>query len=166
MWTLPTALLVAAGLTACESPVRRDGDRDTLRDGDRTSTRGYGDNQARPMGGMRDQGEADKRLGDQYGTHTRSQGDESKVTQLNQGNNAADLETTQVIRRALMDVEGISMWAKNITIITRDQVVTLKGTVKTAADRDAVLAAARSAAGQHRIDDQIEIQRSKTALTE
>jgi osmotically-inducible protein OsmY len=120
-----------------------------------TATNQGGANDADGVDGARDR---EENPGQQVGLRTGAAADGS-VSPLTQGNGAADLETTQIIRRALLEVDGLSMAAKNVTIITNDQVVTLKGSVETAADRDAVVAAANSAAGTNRIDDQIKVER-------
>ena len=82
----------------------------------------------------------------------------TSVTPLSQGNNRADLDTTQSIRRAIMQVEGLSVDAKNIKIITADGVVTLRGPVKSDAERQAIETAAKAAAGSNRVENQIEIE--------
>jgi hypothetical protein len=157
-----TALLLAVGLTACDrTPFGGDGERPMAKDGDPTVGRAS-DDKSRDRDDTKER--EDRRYGEQLGDRTGPIAhDPMGVTPLTQGNNPADLETTQIIRRALVQVEGLSMSAKNITIITRDNVVTLKGSVGTMADHDAVVAAAQAAAGKNRVDDQIKVDSGSTA---
>ena len=76
---------------------------------------------------------------------------------LDQGNNAPDLRITQNIRKALMDDDALSTDAKNIKVITIDQVVTLRGDVETAKERETVVSLATSMPGVKRVEDQLEI---------
>lgn len=80
-------------------------------------------------------------------------------TATDQGNSAADLETTQKIRQAVVGEEGLSSSARNVKIITKDGAVTLRGPVKDAAEKDRVAALARSVAGDGRVDDQLEVEK-------
>ena len=79
------------------------------------------------------------------------------VTPIDQGNNTDDLDTTQRIRRALMDDESLSAVAKNTKIVTANGVVTLRGPVESAAERTSIENAAREASGKNRVDNQLEI---------
>lgn len=80
-------------------------------------------------------------------------------TATDQGNSAADLETTQKIRQAVVGEDGLSSNAKNVKIITKDGAVTLRGPVKDAAEKARVAALARGVAGESRVDDQLEIEK-------
>lgn len=75
-----------------------------------------------------------------------------------QSNAQRDLDTTAAIRRALMDDATLSTAAKNVTVITQQGAVTLKGTVPTQADKDAVAAKAKSVAGVASVDNQITVK--------
>jgi osmotically-inducible protein OsmY len=77
------------------------------------------------------------------------------VNPTDQGNNRGDLDTTQVIRRAIMQVDGLSSRAKNVQIVTEGGFVTLRGTVHDNAEKQAVEAAAKSAAGDKRVDNEL-----------
>jgi hyperosmotically inducible periplasmic protein len=79
-------------------------------------------------------------------------------TPMDQGNNATDLKITQQIRQAVMGNDALSFTAKNVKIITNGGKVTLRGPVKTAAERDAIDAAARKVAGAQ-VDNQIEVKK-------
>ncbi len=79
------------------------------------------------------------------------------VTPFDQGNNQADLDTTQNIRKALMADESLSSDAKNIKVVTNAGVVALRGAVKDSNERATVDSIARRYAGGNRVDSQIEI---------
>jgi hyperosmotically inducible periplasmic protein len=74
---------------------------------------------------------------------------------------ANDREITQKIRRALMDDETLSTYAHNVKVITQDGQVTLKGPVRTAAEKSTVEAKATEVAGAGRVTNQISIAPSK-----
>lgn len=79
-------------------------------------------------------------------------------TPIDQGNNETDLKITQQIRQAVMANDSLSFTAKNVKIITNGGRVTLRGPVKTVAERDAIDAAARKVAGTQ-VDNQIEVKK-------
>jgi hyperosmotically inducible periplasmic protein len=79
-------------------------------------------------------------------------------TPMDQGNNAGDLDTTQRIRKALVADDSLSSEAKNVKIITSDGVVSLRGPVKTDAERRTIEAAARQAAGSNRVEDHLDVK--------
>lgn len=79
----------------------------------------------------------------------------STVTPIDQGNNTADLETTQKIRQALMADESLSSNAKNAKVITNGGTITLRGAVSNAAEKAALETYARKNAGQNQVDNQL-----------
>jgi hyperosmotically inducible periplasmic protein len=85
----------------------------------------------------------------------------ASITPLAQGNDMADLETTQRIRKALVADDALSMDAKNVKVITQAGVVTLRGPVRSAEERKKVEAAALQFAGGNRVDDQLELEPNK-----
>jgi len=78
-----------------------------------------------------------------------------------QSNSPEDLKITQAIRRALIKEETLSMTAKNVKIITAGGQVTLRGPVKSAEEKAQIDKLAKSAAGQAKIDNQLEIKTAK-----
>ena len=64
-------------------------------------------------------------------TRTNARDRATSITPLDQGNDPADLDTTQAIRKALMADSELSTNAKNVKIITNQGVVTLRGPVST-----------------------------------
>lgn len=83
--------------------------------------------------------------------------DSSAVTPIDQGENAADLETTQQIRKAVVASDALSFKAKNVKIITANGKVTLRGPVKSAKERETIAAIARKVAGAANVDNQLEV---------
>jgi hyperosmotically inducible protein len=79
------------------------------------------------------------------------------ATPLDQGNNQADLETTQQIRKAIMADDSLSNDAKNVKIITSGGIVTLRGPVRSETERANIELKARKAAGTERVVDELEI---------
>lgn len=84
--------------------------------------------------------------------------DAAAVTAMDQSNNSADLTTTQAIRKALMADDALSSDAKNVKIITANGTVTLRGPVKTAAEKMNIESKAKAAAGSNRVDNQIDVE--------
>ena len=82
-------------------------------------------------------------------------------TSGNQSNSKEDTKTTADIRRAVMKDKSLTMTAKNVKIITADGVVTLRGPVKTDAEKDAIAKLAMSAANGNKVDNQLEVKASK-----
>jgi hyperosmotically inducible periplasmic protein len=94
---------------------------------------------------------------DNTGRNVRDRGE--SVTPPDQSNNAADVETTAKIRKAIVDDDNLSTNAHNVKIVTRDGAVTLRGPVKSAAEKEAIAAKAQQVAGVKRVDNQLEIER-------
>jgi len=81
------------------------------------------------------------------------------LTPGDQGNTQEDIEVTRQIRRALMKDKTLSTTAKNVKIITKDGAVTLRGPVKTMAEKQAIVAKAKEVANAaHPITDEIEVK--------
>jgi hyperosmotically inducible protein len=95
---------------------------------------------------------------DNTGRNVRDRGE--SVTPSDQSNAAADVETTAKIRKAIVSDDNLSTNAHNVKIVTRDGAVTLRGPVKSAAEKDAIAAKAQQVAGVKRVDNQLEIERN------
>jgi hyperosmotically inducible periplasmic protein len=80
------------------------------------------------------------------------------ITPMDQGNSQADLSTTQQIRKAVMADDALSSDAKNVKIMTSNGVVTLRGPVKSEAERSSIEAKANQFAGSNRVDDRLDIE--------
>ena len=83
--------------------------------------------------------------------------DGRELTPLDQGNSTTDITITSTIRASLSDRQDLSINAKNIKIITRDGVVTLRGVVADQRERDIVLKIAGTAADAQRVDDHLDM---------
>jgi hyperosmotically inducible protein len=90
------------------------------------------------------------------GINKRDQ-DDKTLTPMDQMNNPSDLKITQEIRQALMKGE-FSMDAKNIKVITRNGTVTLRGPVKTAAEREQISVLVKAMPGIKSIDNQLQVK--------
>jgi hyperosmotically inducible protein len=93
-------------------------------------------------------------------TKTNARDDAASVTPTDQGNDRANLDVTQTIRKAVMSDDSLSGDAKNVKIITNNGLITLRGPVKTLAEKKNIEAKAVAAAGSNRVDDQIDIEAS------
>ena len=82
----------------------------------------------------------------------------ANVTPMDQGNGEVDIDLTQRIRKAVMADDSLSFTAKNAKIITRDGRVTLRGPVKSAAEKDAIYKCAVSAAGVGRVSNELQVE--------
>lgn len=80
------------------------------------------------------------------------------LTPMDQGPSESDRRITQQIRQQVMKSNTLSFTAKNVKIITINGRVTLRGPVKTEAERTTIEAAARRAVGDGgQVDSQLEL---------
>jgi len=86
---------------------------------------------------------------------------EATVTPGDQSNGKADIAITKQIRKQVVAHDGFSVDAKNVKIVTKDGVVTLRGPVKTASEKETVASIAAQADGVKRVDDQLEVAGEK-----
>ena len=82
-------------------------------------------------------------------------------TSGDQSNSSQDVKITAAIRRAVVRDRSLSMTAKNAKIITANGMVTLRGPVKSDAEKAKIVELAQSAAGNAKIDNQLEVKASK-----
>lgn len=75
-----------------------------------------------------------------------------------QPNNPADRDTTQRIRKSIVGDSGLSTYAHNVKIITVNGVVTLKGPVRSAEEKQSVEDKATAVAGAGKVKDQLSIK--------
>jgi osmotically-inducible protein OsmY len=68
-------------------------------------------------------------------------------TASDQGNSKADVEMTAKVRRAIVEDDELSVAAHNVTIVTRDGKVTLRGDVDSLEEKAAVAAKAQTVTG-------------------
>jgi len=100
---------------------------------------------------------ADPPNADNSARNVRDRNDKT-LTPMDQGGSEADRDLTATIRRAIVADDALSTDAHNVKIITQDQVVTLRGPVKSAAEKAAVAAKAQQAKGVKRVDNQLEVK--------
>jgi osmotically-inducible protein OsmY len=82
------------------------------------------------------------------------------ATSGDQSNSQEDVKITAAIRRAVVGDKSLSMTAKNVKIITADGTVTLRGPVNNDAEKTKIAELAQSAAGNAKIDNQLEVKTS------
>jgi hyperosmotically inducible periplasmic protein len=80
----------------------------------------------------------------------------STTTAMDQSNSSEHIDITARIRRAVMDDDALSTGAKNATIITDGTgTVTLRGNVRSQAEKDALAAKANAVVGSERVVNQL-----------
>ena len=94
---------------------------------------------------------------DNTGKNVRDRSD-ATVTPGDQSESKSELELTRSIRRAITGNGQFSTTAKNIKIITVNGKVTLRGPVKTDAEKTDIVAIAKGVAGDGNVDDQLEVK--------
>ena len=82
-------------------------------------------------------------------------------TSGDQSNSPEDVKITATIRRAIVKDHSLSATAKNVKIITTDGTVTLRGPVQNEAEKTKIAELAQSAAGNAKIDNQLEVKAPK-----
>ena len=82
-------------------------------------------------------------------------------TSGDQSESSEDIKITAAIRRAIVADDSLTMTATNVKIITADGKVTLRGPVKTAAEKTKIAQLAKKEAGKATIDNQLEVKESK-----
>ena len=89
----------------------------------------------------------------------RNERDRSGATKTpgDQSENETDRTVSQKIRQSIVADDSISTNGKNVKIITSDGVVTLRGPVKSTAERANIADKARRTAGVKKVDNQLEI---------
>ena len=97
---------------------------------------------------------------DNTGRNQRDRSGETR-TSGDQSNKQEDVKITAAIRRAIVKDDSLSATAKNVKIINAGGVVTLRGPVKNDAEKTKIAELAQSAAGNAKIDNQLEVKASK-----
>jgi hyperosmotically inducible periplasmic protein len=76
-----------------------------------------------------------------------------------QKNNATDLDLTKNIRRSIVEDKSLSSYAHNVKVISQNGTVTLKGPVKSEAEKSAIVPKAVSlAGGADKVIDQMSVK--------
>ena len=76
-------------------------------------------------------------------------------------NNATDREAMQKIRKAIMGDKSLSTYAHNVKVIAQDGKVTLKGPVRSADEKEAIVRIATEVAGAGNVTDQLTVKPAK-----
>lgn len=105
---------------------------------------------------MRDDGSGANLPADNSGKNVRDRSD-TALTPGDQSSRPEDVAITQQLRKAVVDDPNLSINAQNVKIITIDGVVTLRGPVKNASEKENIAAKARKIVGVTRVDNQIEL---------
>jgi osmotically-inducible protein OsmY len=79
------------------------------------------------------------------------------LTAEHHSNADADIAITRMIRKALLKDEMLSLYAQNVTIITIDGHVVLKGPVRTEAERAMVEQYALDVAGEGQVESELKV---------
>ena len=93
---------------------------------------------------------------DNSGRNERDRNDATK-TAGDQSESEADRTISQNIRKAIISDDSVSTNGKNVKIITVDGVVTLRGPVKSEAEKTNIAAKAQQIAGVKNVENQLEI---------
>ena len=140
------ALAAAAGCNESSPPASADrstADRSTMGTSSRVTTEEHAAAAAEP---------ADRT---NTGVNVRDR-DSTTKTPLDQNENKADIAITADIRKQVVETT-MSVNAQNVKIITQDGKVTLRGPVKTAAEKTRIEEIARAVAGDNNVDNQLEV---------
>ena len=82
-----------------------------------------------------------------------------EATADQQKNNRTDLDLAKNIRKSIVDDKSLSTYAHNVKIISQNGTVTLKGPVKSADEKSAIVAKAVSIAGAaDKVVDQMSVK--------
>lgn len=100
---------------------------------------------------------AEAKDADNTGRNERDR-DDRTLTPMDQGTSDSDIAITRAVRQDVTDNDAFSTNAKNVKIITRDGVVTLRGPVETADEKAQIGALAARPEGVRSVDNQIEIE--------
>jgi hyperosmotically inducible protein len=94
---------------------------------------------------------------DNSGVNVRDR-DNAAVTAGQQSNAKSDVELTRQIREAVVKDASLSMLAQNVKIVSANGSVTLRGPVKTVAEKDAIGSKAQAIAGADRVSNPLEVK--------
>jgi len=88
--------------------------------------------------------------------------DGKQTTAIQQSNSPNDLETTRSIRRAVVADKTLSTYAHNVKIITAEGKVTVRGPVRTDAEKRTIEAKAAEVAGAANVVSEISVVPTKS----
>ena len=79
------------------------------------------------------------------------------VTADEQGNSAADLDATKKIRESIVGDKGLSTYAHNVKIVTRNGTVTLRGPVRSGSEKKLIESKAVAVAGTGHVVNELTV---------
>ncbi len=82
----------------------------------------------------------------------------SEPTADQQKNNHSDREITQEIRKAITNDKSLSTYAHNIKVVTQNGQVTLKGPVRSDAEKRAIEEKAAEIAGENKVTSELAVK--------
>jgi osmotically-inducible protein OsmY len=85
----------------------------------------------------------------------------SEPTADQQHNDRSDLEITQQIRKSITADKSLSTYAHNVKVISQDGKVTLKGPVRSSAEKASIETKAAEIVGQHNVTSELAVARKK-----
>lgn len=155
----PTVLVIAAAMTACDktntnNKTASNLPKDAVRQADGTYR--YADGSVHNSDGSLVNEAPRRETRDNADRMDNQKANNPDAT--NQGNNQADLDVTQAIRKAVLGREGMSMSAKNITIVTDKSTVTLKGEVPTESEKATIAEIAMNNSGGRTVDNRLDVK--------
>ncbi len=87
--------------------------------------------------------------------------DDSAKTPMDQGESEGDRTITQTIRKSIVDNDDLSMNAKNVKVITVDGTVTLRGPVKSDAEKQTIASVAQKTPGVKKVENLLEVEKDQ-----
>ena len=94
-----------------------------------------------------------------YGAAGTVTGNDRNVTAGDQSKNQRDLEITRQVRQGLMSQKDMSTRAHNLTVVSDNGVVTLRGTVPSSAEKATAEHVARSVSGVASVSNLIQVSK-------
>lgn len=79
------------------------------------------------------------------------------LTPFDQSSDRGDIDITVAVRKGVLRHSGVSIYGRNVKIITRGGIVTLRGPVANVDERAWITELARGVSGVLRVDDQITV---------
>jgi osmotically-inducible protein OsmY len=79
------------------------------------------------------------------------------LTPMDQGESASDRSITQQARQGVVKADEVSVSGKNVKIITNEGVVTLRGPVESAREKNEIASIVKQVDGVKRVDNQLEV---------
>jgi osmotically-inducible protein OsmY len=90
------------------------------------------------------------------GINVRDRAD-SAITAGEQSNATTDVKLAARIRRAIVKDKSLSVMAHNVKVVVSNGEVTLRGPVKSEAEKSAITSKAQALAGTDKVQDQLEV---------